>query len=325
MSQVIDRKILDEVLESLQVLSLPTRTNFRSVTRREVALFKGPYGWGEFSPFLEYGAEEAANWLASGIEAAFQPPVEVLRQEIEINATLPAVDTKEDVANILSWYPGAKVVKIKVGDDLALDMARIRNTFAVNPEFRIRLDVNGRWDVNQSRAAVAEIIDEFGLERFDYIEQPVETLAELRELDLPIPVVGDEVLRKAADPFAIDLAGAVDILMLKVAPLGGIRRSLAIAAHHKLPVVVSSALESAVGIAHGIRLAAALPELRFACGLATGKLLTNDVGEIPINDGKVSVTDISPSGLINYQATPDRANWWQQRIRESFAIWQAQN
>ena len=317
--------MLNEILASLQVLSLPTRTNFRSVTKREVALFQGPNGWGEFSPFLEYESAEAAYWLASGIEAAFGEPIKLQREQIEINATLPAVDSKLDIEEILSWYPGAKVVKIKVGGDLELDIARIKNTLAINPNYLVRLDVNGGWSVTEAESAVARIIDEVGIDSIQYIEQPVATLEELRQLKLPIPVVGDEVIRKAADPFAIDLNGAVDILMLKVAPLGGIKRAMQIAAHHKLPVVVSSALESAVGISHGLKLAAALPELNYACGLATGRLLANDVAQLPITDGTMRVSNVSPEGLLNYQAAPERRTWWENRIRDSFEVWQARS
>jgi o-succinylbenzoate synthase len=317
--------MLNEILGTLEVLSLPTRTNFRSVTKREVALFKGPNGWGEFSPFLEYGTEESSYWLESGIEAAFGELPLTHRDEIEINATLPSVDTKIDVANILSWYPGAKVVKIKVGGNLDLDIARIENTLSVNPNYKIRLDANGGWSVAEAESSINEIIDRVGIEKIEYVEQPVATLEELKELKLPIPIVGDEVIRKAKDPFALDLNGAVDILMLKVSPLGGVKRSMAIAAHHKLPVVVSSALESAVGISHGIRLAASLPELKFACGLGTGQLLTNDVAKLAITDGRMRLTDVKPSGLVNYQAAPERIEWWQNRIRDSFEVWQARN
>ena len=317
--------MLNDILASLQVLSLPTRTNFRSVTKREVALFKGPNGWGEFSPFLEYEADEAANWLGAGIEAAFGQLPLAQRDEIEINATLPSVDTKIDVENILSWYPGAKVVKIKVGGDLELDIARIENALAVNPKSKIRLDVNGGWSVKEATDAVAQLVERFGVDTFQYIEQPVATVEELRELQLPIPVVGDEVIRKAQDPFAVDLNGAVDILMLKVSPLGGIERAKALAAHHKLPVVVSSALESAVGISHGLKLAASLPELKYACGLGTGKLLANDVADLPIVDGRMKVTTVEPSGMLNLQAAPERRAWWENRIRDSFEVWQARN
>jgi len=317
--------MLNEILATLQVLSLPTRTNFRSVTKREVALFKGPNGWGEFSPFLEYGKDEAAYWLGAGIEAAFGELPKLQRDEIEINATLPAVDSQIDVERILSWYPGAKVVKIKVGDDLEADLNRIQHAINFNDNLKIRLDVNGGWSVKQAEDSIAQIVQRFGLERFEYIEQPVATLQELKELNLPIPVAGDEVIRKAKDPFSVDLQGAVDILMLKVSPLGGIARSLAIAKHHNLPIVVSSALESAVGISQGIRLAAALPQLNYACGLATGKLLSNDVAELPIIAGRMKVSEVHPTGMLNFQAAPERITWWKNRIRDSFEVWQARN
>ncbi|MFM8366649.1 MAG: o-succinylbenzoate synthase [Candidatus Nanopelagicaceae bacterium] len=317
--------MLNEILATLQVLSLPTRTNFRSVTKREVALFKGPSGWGEFSPFLEYGKDEAAYWLGAGIEAAFGELPKLQRDEIEINATLPAVDSQIDVERILSWYPGAKVVKIKVGDDLEADLNRIQHAINFNNNLKIRLDVNGGWSVKQAEDSIAQIVQRFGLERFEYIEQPVATLQELKELNLPIPVAGDEVIRKAKDPFSVDLQGAVDILMLKVSPLGGIARSLEIAKHHNLPIVVSSALESAVGISQGIRLAAALPQLNYACGLATGKLLSNDVAELPIIAGRMKVSEVHPTGMLNFQAAPERITWWKNRIRDSFEVWQARN
>ena len=317
--------MLNEILATLQVLSLPTRTNFRSVTKREVALFKGPNGWGEFSPFLEYEKEEAAYWLGAGIEAAFGELPKLQRDEIEINATLPAVDSQLDVERILSWYPGAKVVKIKVGDDLEADLNRIQHAINFNDNLKIRLDVNGGWSVKQAEDSIAQIVQRFGLERFEYIEQPVATLQELKELNLPIPVAGDEVIRKAKDPFSVDLQGAVDILMLKVSPLGGIARSLEIAKHHNLPIVVSSALESAVGISQGIRLAAALPQLNYACGLATGKLLSNDVAELPIIAGRMKVSEVHPTGMLNFQAAPERITWWKNRIRDSFEVWQARN
>jgi len=317
--------MLNEILATLQVLSLPTRTNFRSVTKREVALFKGPSGWGEFSPFLEYGKDEAAYWLGAGIEAAFGELPKLQRDEIEINATLPAVDSQIDVERILSWYPGAKVVKIKVGDELEADLNRIQHAINFNDNLKIRLDVNGGWSVKQAEDSIAQIVQRFGLEIFEYIEQPVATLQELKELNLPIPVAGDEVIRKAKDPFSVDLQGAVDILMLKVSPLGGIARSLAIAKHHNLAIVVSSALESAVGISQGIRLAAALPQLNYACGLATGKLLSNDVAELPIIAGRMKVSEVHPTGMLNFQAAPERITWWKNRIRDSFEVWQARN
>lgn len=129
--------------------------------------------------------------------------------------------------------------------------------------------------------------------------------------------MGDEIIRKAADPLSLDLDGVVDILMLKVAPLGGIFRAMEIARHHQLPVAVSSALESAVGISHGLKLAATLPELNFACGLGTGALLAVDVAKIPIINGTMCVGNVAPDiDVINkYAVSSERLNWWRNRIR----------
>ena len=207
-------------------------------------------------------------------------------------------------------------MKIKVGGDLNLDIARIENALAVNPNYRVRLDVNGGWSVKEAIDSVSQIIERIGIEKIEYIEQPVATLEELRELDLPIPVVGDEVIRKSEDPFAVDLNGAVDILMLKVSPLGGINRAKAIAAHHKLPVVVSSALESAVGINYGLKLAASFENLDFDCGLATGSLLSADVGDLPIINGEIAISEFEPN-LAGLEVSPDRYEWWKNRVLET--------
>ena len=253
--------MLDSILDSLQVLTFPTKTDFRSIKEREVALFQGPMGWAEFSPFLEYGAQECVPWLVSGIEAAFLPAPTALRNKIPINATLPAVNESAKIAEVLSWFPGCEVVKIKVGENLAEDLARIREVRRLLPGARIRIDVNGSWSVEYARTALAAIYEEGDLE---YVEQPCQSLEELRELKqrltLPILIAADEVIRKSSQPLSLELAGAVDIVMLKVAPLGGIRASLEIAEKYGLPVVVSSALESAVGISYGLNLAAALPD-----------------------------------------------------------------
>ena len=149
----------------------------------------------------------------------------------------------------------------------------------------------------------------------EYVEQPCATIEELRELKsrTSVKIVGDEVLRKAADPFAIDFTGAIDYLMLKVQPLGGIKRAHALAEHHNLPVVVSSALESAVGINYGLTLAASFEEMNFDCGLGTGSLLAADVAQLPIVDGKIEITEFEPQ-LAGLDVAPDRFEWWKNRI-----------
>lgn len=313
--------MLDSILESIQVVALPTKTDFRSVRVREVALFEGPAGWGEFSPFLEYDAKECVPWLVSAIEAALITHPRSIRNEIWVNATLPALNKKEEISEVLSWYPGCTSVKVKVGSDLHEDLARIAHVRELVPDAQIRIDVNGNWSVDYAIAFINAIYENVELE---YVEQPCGTLAELRELkgklQVPVPIAGDEVIRKSTDPLGLNLQGAVDIVMLKVAPLGGIKRCLEIAEAHGLPVVVSSALDSAVGISHGLKLAAVLPELHYACGLGTGQLLTNDVATLPIIDGAIVVNSVTPdaAALDKYAISPQRLDWWHQRVRETW-------
>ena len=317
---------LEEVLTSLRVVALPMKTKFRGLQVRETALFQGPAGWGEFAPFIEYDARESLPWLESAIEAATtQFPTE-LRNSIPVNATVPASDDEGEIERILSWYPGVDTVKIKVGTGIREDLVRITRVRKYLPKAKIRIDVNGSWSVDDAVFNIRTIYGEVTGESLEYAEQPVATLEELRELKerliVDVKIAGDEVLRKALDSFALNLDGAIDILMLKVAPLGGIKRSLELAAHHKLPVVVSSALESVVGISHGLRLASALPNLEYACGLATGVLFESDLGTIPISNGAMSVSaqDIDDERLQRFAVSPERLEWWRNRISEVWKL-----
>lgn len=306
------------LLESMRVIALPTKTNFRGVNLREVALFQGEYGWGEFSPFLEYDFQECVPWLMSAIEAATQPRPELLRTSIRVNGTIPALDDKSEIEKIIESFPGVETFKVKVGDNLQADLVRLARVKSLRPKARLRIDVNGSWTVSQAVTHLRAIFENVG--PLEYVEQPcasLEELLELREkLITKIPIAGDEVVRKAVDPFAINLNGAVDIVMLKVAPLGGIARARRLAEHHKLPVVVSSALESAVGIHYGLTLAATLKDLEFDCGLGTGSLLAADVAHLPIENGAIRITDFEPH-FNGYEVAPDRFNWWKNRVMKT--------
>ena len=303
-----------ELLSTMRVIALPMKTNFRGVTVREVALFKGEYGWGEFSPFLEYGDQESSMWLASAIEAATQPRPMQLRSSIPVNGTIPATNDKEVIDDLVATYPGVTTYKVKVGENLSEDIARLARIRSLGRKVNIRIDVNGLWSVKEALTNLYAFYENVG--PFEYVEQPCATVDELRELKskihIPLKIAADEVIRKAEDPFAIDLKGAADILMLKVQPLGGIKRSLAIAEHHGIPAVVSSALESAVGINYGLELAASLTDLNYDCGLATGSLMSLDVAKLPIIDGAIEVSelDIKLDGL---EVAPDRYEWWKNR------------
>ena len=298
-----------DLIDSLRVVALPMKTNFRGVTVREVALFQGEYGWGEFSPFLEYDDAESAPWLACAIEAATQPKPKLYRTEVAVNGTIPALNDKAELEKIVNSFPGVTTFKVKVGTSLDEDIARINALRSLRPNAKFRIDANGLLSVDQA-VSLLELVGDI-----EYIEQPCETIEELRELKkrIKVKVVGDEVLRKAKDPFAIDLSGAVDYLMLKVQPLGGIKRAHQLAEHHKLPVVVSSALESAVGIDYGLTLAASFEEMNFDCGLGTGSLLAKNVADLPIVDGKIQISDVVPD-FEGLDVSADRFQWWKNRI-----------
>ena len=308
-----------ELLSTMRVVALPTKTNFRGINVREVALFKGEFGWAEFSPFLEYGYEESAPWLRCAIEAATKPAPKLYRNSVKVNGTIPALNQPSEVERIVQSFPGVQTFKVKVGDNLPEDIARLARVRALAPKAKLRIDVNGNWDVATAVTNLRAIFENIG--PLEYIEQPCATIAELRELKeklkLDIPIAGDEVLRKAADPFAVDLEGAIDILALKVQPLGGIQRAHELAEHHKLPVVVSSALESAVGINYGLQLAASLVDLNFDCGLGTGSLLSANVADLPIVNGEIEITKFEPDfGAL--EVTPERFEWWKNRVMKTW-------
>jgi O-succinylbenzoate synthase len=297
------------LLDTLRVVALPTKTNFRGIKLREVALFKGEYGWAEFSPFLEYEDAECAPWLACAIESATQPRPPLFRNSVKVNGTIPALNDISEITKIVELFPGVSSFKVKVGEDLEMDLARIQQVRTLRPDCAIKVDVNGAWSVNEAESFLQSAGE------IEYIEQPCETVGELRELKrrIDVKIVGDEILRKAVDPFALDLNGAVDILMLKVQPLGGITRTHALIDHHKLPVVVSSALESAVGINYGLVLAGSIEKLEYGCGLATGSLLSQDVDHLAINDGQMAISSPTPD-FAGLEVSADRFNWWKNRI-----------
>lgn len=313
---------LDHLLGSVRVVSLPLATRFRGVDHREAALIEGPEGWAEFSPFLEYEDAEASTWLAAAIDFAWLAQPAPLRQEIPVNATVPAVPA-DRVAEILARYGGCRTAKVKVaepGQTRSEDVARVRAVRrAMGAEGRIRVDANGGWNVDEAEHALHELA-EFDLE---YAEQPCATVEELAEIrarlhDWDIPVAADESVRKAQDPIAVARAGAADLIVIKAQPLGGVRRALEIVAEAGLPAIVSSALDTSIGLSQGAALAAALPSLEFDCGLGTASLLAADVVTEPLapRDGVIPVRRLTPDrALLDRHAAPaDRREWWMDRI-----------
>lgn len=288
---------------------------FRGVSHREGVLLFGPSGLGEFSPFTEYTVEDSAPWLAAAIEAADRPFPQPVRSRVPVNCTVPAVDPQHAAAIVAGSY-GCRTAKVKVADpgqSLDDDVARVAAVrLALGPHGRVRVDANGGWSVEQAVTALA-VLAEFDLE---YVEQPVASVAELRQVRgrVDVPIAADESIRLADDPLLVKRLGAADIAVLKVQPLGGVRACLRLADEIGLPVVVSSALESSVGIAAGLALAASLPDLPYACGLATASLFVSDVAGDQMSpvDGYLDVRRVEPDPDLLAAALadgPTTARW----------------
>lgn len=322
---------IGDVLASVRVVAIPLRVPFRAVTVREAALVHGPAGWGEFAPFAEYDDHESARWLGAAIEAAWSGWPAGVRDRIAVNATVPAVPAAQ-VSDVLSRFDGCTTVKVKVaavGQGLGDDLDRVAAVrAALGPAGRIRVDANGGWSLDDAMSALHALAPY----RIEYVEQPcasVEELARLRRrlsaAGLDIAVAADESVRRAEDPLRVARAGAADLIVVKVAPLGGVRRALDIVAEAGLPAVVSSALDTSVGMAAGVALAAALPRLEHACGLGTVGLLAGDVCDpsvVPVAGHLAASRTPEPSErlLDAWAVEGERRQWWLDRMSRCHAI-----
>ena len=297
-------------LEALELhpVTLPMKYRFRRVERRDAVLIRGPQGWGEFSPFPDYPPEVTTRWLAAALEAACSVWPAPVRSRVPINVTVPAVDGPTAFAIVVA--SGCATAKVKVADpgqrpeEDEERLAAVRD--ALGPSGKIRIDVNGAWDLDTA----TEMLLHLAAYDLEYVEQPVRTLEEMIELRrrVPVPIAADEAVRLAADPLEVAERGAADVIVLKVQPLGGVERALSLAQRSGLPAVVSSALETSIGIAAGLAAAAALPRLDFACGLGTVSLFTGDVvidSLLPI-DGHMELRRPEPDPDLVDEFTADR-------------------
>ena len=310
-------------INQVAVIRVPLTTKFRGLDFREMLIFKGSERWSEFSPFLEYGDLEASAWLKAALEYANRPLPKLLRTEIPINATLPEVEITA-IRTVLERFGQFQTVKIKVAgltSDTSSDLARVTEVFRLYPEAKIRLDANGALSVDQA-FAMCQALSQMPIE---YFEQPVATIDELAELKarlsqhgIDIKLAADESIRKAADPLQVSLKQAADVALLKVQPLGGITNCLEIANRINLQPVISSALESSVGIANGLVLAGALPELDLDCGLGTASLLATDIVRNPLipRDGMLPVQEpeIDQAKLSELAGDSARQDYWHRRL-----------
>jgi o-succinylbenzoate synthase len=307
--------LVPDLLPTLRAFAIPMPTRFRGTTLREGAVLEGPAGWGEFSPFPDYGPRECARWLACAVEAAAVGWPAPLRDRVPVNVTVPAVGPEQ--AHAIVSGSGCRTAKVKVaepGQPLSADVARVEAVRdAIGTDGKVRVDANGGWSVDRAEKALARL----AAFRLEYAEQPCATLEELAALRrrVDVPLAADESIRRAEDPLAVRAAGAADVVVLKAQPLGGVRMALEIAASCGLPVVVSSAVESSVGLAAGVALAAALPGLQYACGLATMSLLSGDVTAEPLAESGGSLpvrpADVDPDALAAFEVD---AQPWHERL-----------
>lgn len=312
---------------SASVYDIAMTVKFRGITRRQGMVWHGDAGWTEWSPFPEYGPHEAAAWLVAAREVADLGYPDPVRDAIPVNVTVPAVDA--DHAHRIVAGSGCGTAKVKVaehGQSLADDLARLEAVRdAIGPAGRIRVDANGAWTVDEAERAL------IALHRFDleYAEQPCATVTALAELRRRVArrgilVAADESIRRQGDPERVVSENAADIAVLKVQPLGGVRRCLELAERLGLPVVVSSALETSIGLRAGIALAASLPELPYACGLNTSALLRNDLTGLPLTavDGRIPVraVDVDEGLVAAAAAAPEVDAWWRARYDQVVAL-----
>jgi O-succinylbenzoate synthase len=342
---------LSEISDRARVVTCPLRVPFRGVTEREIMLIEGPDGWVEWSPFLEYGPDEASRWLRSALLLGWDATsagAPVL-PSVEVNATVPSVDVSADpdlVPELLDRYPGCRTVKVKVaqkGQTLADDVARVRAVREARPGIAVRVDANTGWSVDEAFAAAVALTDPSqGGGPLDYMEQPCATVEELAELrrrlgsrGMMVRIAADELIRKASDPLAVVQAGACDVAVLKAAPLGGVDQVRAIAeevAAYGVAVTVSSALESAVGMYAGLLAVATLPGYEDddemvvhpqAAGLATGSLYAEEVcAPRQIVDGRLAVEQCVPEDarLDALASSAVRRDWWFDRLAASYEV-----
>lgn len=331
---------LPELLAAAHVVTLPMRLRFRGVTEREAVLLQGPHGWAEWAPFPEYDDRDASRWLAAAVELGWGEVPPPVRAEVGVNATVPALAAGE-VEGVLARYdlapdPARRTAKVKVaetGQVLADDVARVTEVRRVlGPDARVRVDANGAWSVDEAVAALSALapLD------LEYAEQPCATVEELAALRVrlaraavDVPVAADESIRRVEDPLRVAREHAADLVVIKVAPLGGVARALEIVEACGLPAVVSSALDTSIGLAAGVRLAAALPRLDHDCGLGTAALLAADVVAEPLLPRAGTLTTdradaareaVDPARLTAYRSGAERQTWWRERLARAHAL-----
>lgn len=273
---------------------------FRGQTRRQGAVVQGPYGWGESSPFPGYAPDARSRCEQSALACAWEPFPEPVRDWIPVQVTVPALDP-QDAADLVR-ASGCSCAKVKVaeGDDDAR-VAAVRD--ALGPGGRLVVDANGAWGVEEAVRNIRKLY------RYsvDLVEQPVRgclDMARVRKA-VQVPLAADELVFCEEAVKHIVKSEAADVLVVKVQSLGGVSVAWRIVEASGLPAIVSNLIETSVGLAAGVALAAALPELPYPCGLGTAGLLEADLVADPLvpQAGRIRVRrpEVDPALLERFR------------------------
>lgn len=295
-----------EGIDELFVYELAMNVRFRQVKSRNGLLLRGKYGWAEAAPFWDYDPVESATWLEGAIDTALSPRLRLYRDTVPVNVTIPVVSPDAARERVMR-SGGCATAKVKVADpgvSLDDDVERVRAVahalaHTVGKAARVRIDANAAWNVKEAIRAI-ELFDEAAstVGGIEYVEQPCASIDELVHVRhaVRVPIAADESIRRACDPLEVARAGAADIAIIKIAPLGGVRKALQIAEETGLQPVISSALESSIGIQSALRAAASIPGELLACGLATASFFTSDLVAEPVRveAGALPVRDLAP-------------------------------
>jgi O-succinylbenzoate synthase len=313
--------------EHAPAFAIPLTDPVGTTTVREGMLVEGPQGWGEFSPRPDDHA--TVRWLTAAIEPGTVGWPDPVRGRVPVAVSVPAVDA-ERAREIVGASP-CRTASIEVAagaleDDVAR-VAAVRD--AMGPDAALRCDARGRWDPATAPAAITALVAAAG--RLEFIERPCAAPADLARVRrrIDVPVAAHATLQDMDETGCTQLRDVADIVVLAYGPLGGARRALRVAEKTGMPCVVTSMLESSVGLAGGLAVAGALPELPFACQLGTRPLLAGDLvvasrSLIADDGGFLPVAPMPPAPhpdlLEQFAITdPERLTWWRDRLRAAVA------
>jgi o-succinylbenzoate synthase len=307
--------------DGARVFSIPVRAGFGGFAACEGMLIEGPQGWGAFCPPRDSDDLTAARWLTSAVEGGTVGWPDPVRGRVPVAVTVPAVGPQDAAVIVMGSGCAAADVHVAGQPEDLVRLEAVRG--ALGPGGAIRCVVEQAWDAVTAEQLIPVLDHAAG--GLEFVQLPGTTAAELttihRRVDFRLAVEVSGPL-----PDGVALSDIADVAVLTVGPLGGVRRALRFAERSDLPCVVSApagVAETSIGLAGGLALAGALPEVPFACGLGTAPALAGDVvssGRVlnPV-DGYLPVSPMAPAPdaaqLAEFAVEDDaRIAWWRRRL-----------